>query len=87
MNKVKICLIGAGRVGQLDSYIYSEYIPEASLVAIVDSDISKSEGLANKYNITGDNVFNTIEKAIENVKFDAVVIATRLASGIYSEYI
>lgn len=71
---VKICMVGAGRVGKLHSGIINKFEPNAQVTALVDP----AEGMLNE---TGeefgiDNRFASLEEALDKANFDAVVITT-----------
>jgi len=76
MNKVKICLIGAGRAGEVHGDVYYDYVKNSEITAIVDNVPENAKRLAKKYNLKENLAFNTLKDAINNVKFDAVVITT-----------
>ncbi len=71
---VKICMIGAGRVGKLHSQSINQSMGEAEVVAIVDPVESILHNTANDFGI--DLRFATLKEAIDNCDFDAVVITT-----------
>jgi predicted dehydrogenase len=48
MKKIRTAVIGAGKMGKIHAKVYSK-IDQAELVAVVDSDIEKAEGLAEQY--------------------------------------
>lgn len=73
---VKICLIGAGRAGEVHGDVYKNYIPESEIVAVFDIDIKKAQNLAFKYGLDSSKAFTSIEEAIKTTEFDAVVITT-----------
>jgi predicted dehydrogenase len=70
---VRICMIGAGRVGKNHSRALS-YVPEAKIVALVDPMQGVRQETASDFGI--DNQFDSLESALENVEFEAVVITT-----------
>jgi len=76
MNKVKICLVGAGRAGEVHGDVYKFSIPDAEIVSIFDTDLNKAQNLAFKYNLDSSKAFIKFEDAIKNTDFDAVVITT-----------
>lgn len=76
MNNVRICLIGAGRAGEVHGDVYNDYVKKARITAIVDNVIENAKKLARKYELEEKYSFNTLEKAIKNAEFDAVVITT-----------
>lgn len=51
MGKIKICLVGAGRAGEVHGDVYFNYIPDAEITSVFDTDILKAKKLADKYNI------------------------------------
>jgi len=71
---VKICMVGAGRVGKLHSQTINQSLGEAEVVAIVDPAESVLNTTANDFGI--DLRFATLSEAINGSDFDAVVITT-----------
>ena len=76
MDKVKICLVGAGRAGEVHGDVYKFSIPGSEIVAIFDTDLVKAQNLASKYKLDRSRAFLNFEDAVKNVDFDAVVITT-----------
>jgi myo-inositol 2-dehydrogenase/D-chiro-inositol 1-dehydrogenase/scyllo-inositol 2-dehydrogenase (NAD+) len=76
MINVRICLIGAGRAGEVHGDVYNNYVKKASITAIVDIVTENAKKLARKYELKENYVFNTLEDAIKNAEFDAVIITT-----------
>lgn len=76
MNNIKICLIGAGRAGEVHGDVYNDYVKNSEITAIVDNNLEKAKALAKKYNLKENLAFRNLQGAINNVKFDAVVITT-----------
>ena len=74
MEKVKICLVGAGRAGTVHADNLSNNVPHAILNAIVDLDSQAAEELAAKTGAS--QCFSTLDEAIKSIDFDAVVVAT-----------
>lgn len=72
--RVKVCVVGAGRVGKLHSATLRRYVPNAELVALVDTQDDVLEATANDYEIRAR--FLSLEAALESAEFDAVVITT-----------
>lgn len=70
MKPLKVCLIGAGRVGTFFSNIYNEYIEKAKITAIVDVDLSSAKLLTRNNNLSKNNVFTNFELAVSKQKFD-----------------
>ncbi|HEY4662254.1 MAG TPA: Gfo/Idh/MocA family oxidoreductase [Candidatus Humimicrobiaceae bacterium] len=76
MSNIRICLIGAGRAGEVHGDVYYDYIKNSEITAIVDNDIKKAKNLANKYNLKENSVFKNLKDAVKNTEIDAVVITT-----------
>lgn len=71
---VKLCMIGAGRVGKNHSNAINSYVPGAKITTLVDP-------VEEVLNATGDQFgiearFTTLEQALAKADFDAVVITT-----------
>jgi predicted dehydrogenase len=73
-SKVRVCVVGAGRVGNLHSANIRRYIPKGELVALVDNNNSILQTTGEKFGIQ--SMFVSLEQAIDEVNFDAVVITT-----------
>ncbi|MEI6288924.1 MAG: Gfo/Idh/MocA family oxidoreductase [Chloroflexota bacterium] len=73
-QQVRICMIGAGRVGKNHSRALTRHIPNGKIVALVDPMAAVREETARDFSI--DNQFNSIEEALEKVEFEAVIITT-----------
>ena len=71
---IRICMIGAGRVGKNHSRAITRHIAGASIVAIVDQVVPVREETAAEFGI--EQQFDSLEQALDQVKFDAVVITT-----------
>ena len=71
---IRICMIGAGRVGRNHSRAIARHIAGGSIVAIVDQVVSVREETAAEFGI--EKQFDSLERALETVDFDAVVITT-----------
>ena len=75
MNKmVRICMVGAGRVGKLHSGSYNKFVPGAEVVALVDPVADVLNATSDEFGITAR--YTTLEEAIDKEVFDAVVITT-----------
>jgi len=71
---VRVCLVGAGRAGQVHARSLSDHLPGAVLAAVVDQ---SSEALAAACENFGVQAgYSTLEQALDAVSFDAVVITT-----------
>ncbi|MBI9048778.1 MAG: Gfo/Idh/MocA family oxidoreductase [Anaerolineaceae bacterium] len=71
---IRICMIGAGRVGKNHSRAITRHVPGAKIVALVDPMVEVRQSTALEFGI--DQQFDTLEDAIEKVDFEAVVITT-----------
>ena len=76
MDKVRICLVGAGRAGEVHGDVYYNFIPHSEIVSVFDINIEKAKNLATKYKIDEEHVFNNYEDALSYCDFDAAVITT-----------
>lgn len=76
MDRIKICLVGAGRAGEVHGDVYSLSVPDCEIVSVFDSDIAKAKNLAAKYGIDEKFAFEKFEDALSSSVFDAVVITT-----------
>ena len=73
-STIKICMVGAGRVGKNHSNAILRHVPGMEIVALVDPDEKVLQGTATEFGIEGK--FNSLDKAVEALDFDAVVITT-----------
>lgn len=75
MDKVKICIVGAGRAGTLHARNLLNQIPQSELVAVVDSVPSQLQKAVQelKGKVKG---FPSLTEALEKTAFDATLIAT-----------
>jgi len=76
MSNIRICLIGAGRAGEVHGDVYNDYVRNSEIVAVVDNNPEKAKSLAKKYNLKESLAFHNLQDSINNVKFDAVVVTT-----------
>jgi len=74
LDRVKICLVGAGRVGRVHGSNLRNSIHEANLVAVVDKNREVAEKLSKELNVS--KCFDSHERALDWGEFDAVVITT-----------
>lgn len=75
MNKnVRICMIGAGRVGKLHSGTLKKYVPDGDVVALVDPFEQVLNETGTQFGIDGR--YTSLEEALDKVDFDAVIITT-----------
>ena len=73
-STIKICMIGAGRVGKLHSGTLRRYIPDGKVVCLVDTQQSMLDETGAEYGI--DHRYTSLEEALQKTEFDAVVITT-----------
>ncbi len=73
-NQVRICMIGAGRVGKNHSRAISRHISNGRIVTLVDPMVQIRKETALEFGI--EKQFDTLEMALEKTEFDAVVITT-----------
>jgi predicted dehydrogenase len=73
-RQIRICMIGAGRVGKNHSRAITQHVTGAKIVAVVDTVAQVREETAHEFGI--ENQYDTLEQALEKVDFDAVVVTT-----------
>jgi predicted dehydrogenase len=73
-RQVRLCMIGAGRVGKNHSRAITRHVTEAKIVAVVDTIAHVREETAHEFGV--ENQYDTLEQALEKVDFDAVVVTT-----------
>lgn len=73
-SPVRICMIGAGRVGKQHSSSLTRFVPGAKITSIVDPVGEVLHATADQFGI--ENRFATLEEALEKASFDAVIITT-----------
>jgi predicted dehydrogenase len=71
---VRICMIGAGRVGKNHTRSIVHHVPGGSVVALVDPMQEVRAETATEFGI--EKQFDTLEMALEKAEFEAVVITT-----------
>ena len=74
MEKIRFCLIGAGRAGMFHAYNIVHNIKSTELTSIVDSNKNVLKKKGKELNIK--NLFDNIDDALSSNFFDAVVIVT-----------
>lgn len=74
MEKIGICVIGAGRAGMVHAANFKNEVPGARLVAIVDSEPQVAERVAYKLGV--DHIYSDFRAALKNPEVDAVCITT-----------
>lgn len=83
MKKIKIGIIGAGRIGKVHTETIVQSIPDAEVVSIVDVNYSEASKLANKFRIA--NYSENHKDIIDNPEIDAIVICS--PTDTHAEYI
>jgi len=73
-SPVRICMIGAGRVGKNHSNFISRHVPAGKIVTLVDPVTDILHATGEEFGI--DNRFASLEEALDKSDFDAVVITT-----------
>jgi predicted dehydrogenase len=73
-NSVRICLVGAGRVAGVHANSIANHVKDAELVAIVDPNTEALTAASIEFGVEA--LYEKFEQALEDVKFDAVVITT-----------
>lgn len=73
-RKVRVCIVGAGRTGQVHGANLAFRISMAEVAAIVDSNMEAARNLASL--LGGVNCYESLTSAIKKEDFDAVFITT-----------
>lgn len=74
MEKLKIGIIGAGRIGKVHTETIVQNIPDAEILEIADVNIEEAKKLAGKFNIA--KFSSDYKNIINNPDIDAVVICS-----------
>lgn len=72
VKPIRVCLVGAGRAGQVHANSLANHIPGAELTAVVDAREAPRNEAGAKFGIEGR--FASLEDALDGAEFDAVVI-------------
>jgi predicted dehydrogenase len=73
-SAVRICMVGAGRVGKNHSRWITRHVPGGQVVALVDPVVETLAATGDEFGI--EDRFASLEDAVESAMFDAVVITT-----------
>jgi len=73
-NEVKLCMVGAGRVGKNHSKAISRHVPAGKIVSLVDPADTVLQQTGQEFDI--ENRFHSLEEAIEKSDFEGVIITT-----------
>jgi predicted dehydrogenase len=71
---VRVCLVGAGRAGQVHADSLANHIPGARMVSLVDSRPEPRQSTGDRFGIEAR--YASLEEALAGEPFDAVVITT-----------
>ncbi len=71
---IRVCLVGAGRAGRVHAKSLVHYVPAAAAVAMVEPDPTSRDLTRQQFGI--ETAFSTLDEALEQAEFDAVVITT-----------
>jgi myo-inositol 2-dehydrogenase/D-chiro-inositol 1-dehydrogenase len=74
MKKLKIGVIGAGRIGKVHTETIVQNVPEAEVIAIADVNLSEANLLRKNGNSKSSNNYKDI---LTNPEIDAVLICSR----------
>lgn len=77
-SPVRICMVGAGRVGKNHSNWITRHVPGGAVVALVDPVPEALAATGDQFGIPAR--FASLEEAIKGAEFDAVVITTPTAT-------
>ena len=73
-KKIKICMVGAGRVGKNHAGFITSHLPDGEIVALVDPAVAVRNEMGEGFGI--EKRYDTLEQAANDIQFDAVVITT-----------
>lgn len=73
-KKIKLCMIGAGRVGKNHARAVTRHVPSGEIVALVDPAIDVRNETGEEFGI--EKRYDSLEEAANAIEFDAVVITT-----------
>ena len=71
---VNVCMVGAGRVGNLHTGTLRRYMPDSDIVALVDTQEEILHQSADEFEI--EQRYTSLEQALDKSEFDAVIITT-----------
>lgn len=71
---IKVCMVGAGRVGKLHSGTLKRYLPAGHVVALVDTQAAMLKETGDEFGI--EKRYTSLQEALDKTEFDAVVITT-----------
>lgn len=71
---IRICMLGAGRVGRLHTRSLTRHVPGGRVVALVEPQDEVRQETAQEFGL--EQTFASFEQALESAAFEAVVITT-----------
>ncbi len=71
---IRVCMVGAGRVGKLHSSTVRQFVPDATIAALVDPAETMLTETGDAFGI--EERFAALQEALDSVDFDAVIITT-----------
>ena len=83
MKKLKIGVIGAGRIGKVHTETIAQNVPEAEVIAIADTNIAEAELLAKRFGIP--QYSKSYKDILENSEVEAVLICS--PTNTHAQYI
>ncbi len=73
-EKIRICMVGAGRVGKLHSGTLKRTVPDGDVVCLVDPATAMLNETGDEFEI--EERYTSLEQALDRSQFDAVIITT-----------
>ena len=73
-DKVRIGMVGAGRVGRVHAHSISRHLPGGEIAVVVDPNLESRQALAEQFSIPAQ--YSSLEEGLERENLDAVVITT-----------
>ncbi|MDP3580891.1 MAG: Gfo/Idh/MocA family oxidoreductase, partial [Ignavibacteria bacterium] len=83
MKKIKVGVIGAGRIGKVHAETIVQSIPEAEVIAIADVNLPEAEALAKRFGIP--NCSTNYKDILNNKDVEAVLICS--PTNTHAQYI
>jgi len=75
-KRLRVAVIGTGRIGRLHAEHLAFRIPDAQLVALADVNIQSAREVAERLNVPADRVYEDYRKILNSADIDAVVICS-----------
>jgi myo-inositol 2-dehydrogenase / D-chiro-inositol 1-dehydrogenase len=83
MKKVKIGVIGSGRIGKVHTETIAQNVPEAEVVALADNNLLAAQELADRFSIK--SISDDYRDIINNKEIDAVLICS--PTNTHAQYV